>query len=394
VNVYRRGNAINLKSTFSVRDPVTDVVTPADPTTVTFTIVGPDAVTVGPFEYPGSPNVTKESTGVYVCALSPLLPTGIYHYEAVGAGAVAARDENDFQVTDSAVETPDPPDQAVEGPCYPWIDGCDVAACARVDYGQNPYVFDTVAAAASAVLYEISGRKYPGVCTWTVRPTNNQCGCWGGPASLGFYPFWWTGTPWGAGFGGWWWWNERGDKLGCSPMSRVRLQGYPVARVTEVKIDGVVLPELDTHGNPNYRLDGRRWLTRMNDPVVAPASPRFWPGCQDMSLDDDQPGTFSITYDWGQDVPAIGVGAAVELANQLWLACGGNECVLPAGVTRVTRQGIEIERGLLANWADPTKPTGLVQLDTFLMAYNNGNRGGRRSAMWSPDQQQFAQRMG
>lgn len=389
MNTYRRGNAINLQASFALPNG-----TLADPTTITFQVLNSDGVTIGPYVYGTNPNVSKIGVGVYVCMLDPLLPVGIYHYEAIGTGVVEAESENDFEVSESAIDTPDPPDQAVLGPCYPWIDGCDVAACARVDYGMAPWVFDAVAAEASKALYEISSRIFPGVCTRTARPCSMNCGCWGGPASLGFSPFWWTGAPWGAGFGGWWWYNEGGDTFGCSPMSKVRLAGYPVARVTQVLIGGEELLEFDPDtGARNWRLDKRRFLVRMDAPG-SPSQPRFWPGCQDMSLDSDQPGTFEITYEWGADAPPIAKGAAVELANQLYLACGGLNCVLPAGVTKVTRQGIEIERGLLANWADPKKPTGLIQLDTFLMAYCNGQRGGRRSAIWSPDIQEFARHVG
>ncbi len=131
----------------------------------------------------------------------------------------------------------------------------------------------------------------------------------------------------------------------------------------------------------------------MDAPPVAPsvdATPQFWPGCQNLSLDADQPGTFEITYEWGVGPPQLGRDAACELAAQMYLAFNGRNCVLPAGVTKVTRQGIEIERGLLANWADTTKATGLVHLDLFLQAYNDGMRRGRRSAVYSPDLQQFA----
>jgi hypothetical protein len=111
-------------------------------------------------------------------------------------------------------------------------------------------------------------------------------------------------------------------------------------------------------------------------------------------LDDDQPGTFSVRYKWGIDPPALARDAAVELANQLYLQCSNQECKLPTGVTQVTREGIVIERGLLANWADPKKATGLVSTDLFLQAYAGGQRSGRRGAVWSPDRQRFARSVG
>jgi hypothetical protein len=393
MNAYQRGTAINLTvDAFVVIDPITRIAVPTDPTTVTFTILAPDG-TEATFTQADA-NVSNPSYGVYVCALDPQLPVGIYHYLVVGTGAVEAQSEDVFEIIESGVETPAPPPMPIMGPCSPWISGQDVANCARVDYSQDAYVFDTVAYNAGLALYEISGRQFPGICERKVRPCRNACSCWlGGPISYGMGPWFWTSVPWGFG-GGAAWYNEQGDKFGCAPMSKWRLAGYPISSIVEVKIDGVVLPEFDaTSGDRNWRLDKWRELVRMDQPGT-PEQPRLWPGCQNMSLDDDQPGTFSVKYKWGTEVPQLGRDAAVEVANQLYLACGGRECVLPAGVTKVIRQGIEIERGLLANWMDTSKQTGLVQTDLFLAAYCQGQRRGRRSAIWTPDVQAFGRRVG
>jgi hypothetical protein len=395
VNIYQRNTPINLVQRFWNIDPLTQVATLADPTTVVYSIRNQNWDDPVSYVYGVDLNVTKISVGVYICTLTPPLPIGIYHYICIGTGEVEAQSEDDFEITDSAVQDPEPPNAPVQGPAYPWITGQDVAACTLVDYDQQPWVFDTVAAEASMALYEISGRQFPGIQSRVVRPCTNQCSCWvGGPSSYGFGPFWWTGTPFGFG-GGWWWWNESsGARFGCAPMSTVRLAGYPVFRIEEVLINGVPIPEFDPDtGARNWRLDKWRYLVRMNAPGN-PSEPRFWPGCQDMSLDADQCATFQVTYLWGTDVPQLGRQAAIEVANQLYLACGGQQCQLPVGVQKVTRQGIEIERGLLANWMDPTKPTGLINLDTFLAAYWYGGRSGRRSAIWSPDLQEFARRVG
>ena len=279
----------------------------------------------------------------------------------------------------------------VLGPCTSWINGDDVVACcSQAGVGSDPTLLDTVATEASMALYEISGRQFTGLCEWTVRPSADPCSCWG-PSSLGLGPWYWTTNMWGLG-GGYGWRNECGDARGCQPLSIVRLAGYPVRQIVEVLIDGNVLPELDANGNPNYRLDDWRNLVRMGDPGP-PYQPRFWPGCQNLDLDPSQPGTFQVTYKWGVDPPQLGRDAAAVIACQLWAACNGQKCALPPGVTRVDRQGVTVERGLLANWFDPTKPTGLVQVDLFIKAYWR-TRAGRRSAVWSPDQQEYARRAG
>jgi hypothetical protein len=398
MGAFLRGNANALVSDpFVEINPVTRVPTPIDPDHVAFTILSSDGSET-PYTYGVDANVTRAGVGIYVCQLSPELPIGTYQWAVEGDGPddYAARFEASFEIIEGAgIETPDPPPRAVMGPCSPWISGPDVAQCARVDYdGTNGYLFDSVAYNAYMALYEISGRQFPGICERLVRPCRDNDTCWlTGPISYGMGPWFWTTVPWGFG-GGWAWYNEKGDKFGCAPMSKWRLAGYPVSKIVEVKIDGMILEEFDSSGFRQWRLDKWRYLVRMDTPGD-PSMPNFWPSCQNMSLDDDQPGTMSVRYEWGTPVPQLGKDAAVELANQFYLACGGvAACVLPAGVQRVARQGIEVERGLLANFLDPKKPTGLVQLDTFIAAYCNGQRHGRKSALFSPDLQSFARRVG
>lgn len=274
----------------------------------------------------------------------------------------------------------------VLGPCTSWIHAADVGRCCKVPSGIDPDWLETLAVEASMALFEISGRRFTGSCKRKVRPCRDQCACFRHSPSLGGGPWYWT-TAWGGGQ--WGWRNECGDSCGCGTLSAVELAGYPVRQILEVKIDGQPLAPLDPNGHPNWRLDRWQTLVRMDDPGP-PARGRFWPSCQDLSLDDSQPGTFSITYLWGVDPPQLGRDAAAAITCQLLASCTGQDCQLPAGVTKVTRQGVEVERGLLANWFDSSKPTGLVPVDLFLKAYWR-TRGGRVTAVFSPDLQAFAQ---
>lgn len=272
------------------------------------------------------------------------------------------------------------------GPCTVWVTGDDVAACCDSE-GTDTSIYDEVASEASSLLYELSGRQFAGACSQTVRPCGDPCSCWGGS---GIYGGWsgtygvWTWASWG---GVWGWRDDCGNSCGCGYLSRAKLPGYPVTAITEVKVNGDVV---DPSG---YRLDGYKWLTRLWDATDPDnPTPQYWPGCQNLSLDDDQSGTWSVTYEFGVDPPLAGVKAAAQLACQLYRACAGLECQLPTGATRVTRQGVTIERGLLASFLRPGQ-TGLVQVDAFLAAYNSvGMR--RRPAVFSPDVQQFARRLG
>lgn len=265
----------------------------------------------------------------------------------------------------------------VSGPCESWITGAEVADCCNAAEGTDTSIFDDVAVAASMLLFEFSGRQFAGECEQTVRPCAQGCSCWAdivSPAQVPAVP--WTWSFWGTGWG--WGWDGCGDLCGCGSLSRALLPGYPVTEVLEVKIDGVVLDPSE------YRLDGNRWLTRMANPTSL--QPQFWPSCQRLDLDDDQPGTWSASYTFGQAVPFPGQQAAVELACQLYAACSGGDCALPVGVTQLTRQGVQIQRTPFINWAfqNGAWQTGLGNVDVFLQAYNTWGLK-HRPSIWSPD---------
>jgi hypothetical protein len=397
MGVYERGNGVNVVQRFWTIDPATGVPTLADPTTVDFTVLDPTG-TETVYTLGTDSQVTRLDVGVYLLTLATPLPQGVFTWSCVGGGAVVASGEGQFTILPSGVLAPEETAGPTMGPCSPWISGEDVlrnsGGAIPVDFA-DVFLLDDYAFEASAALFEISGRRFTGRCgPITVRPCRNQCGCWA-PASLGLGPWGWSSYPLG---GAWGWYNETGDRKGCQPLSRVRLAGNPVREIVEVKIDGVVLPPLDSNGNPNYRLDLWRDLVRMGDPGAPPGdrdgqyARRFWPGCQDLDLDDTEVGTFSVSYYRGIDPPQLGRDAAAQLAVQLYLSATGSGCQLPPGTTRVTRQGVEVERGLLANWFDPTKATGIPAVDLFLRAYFNV-KAQRPSLVWSPDQQQYPVRI-
>lgn len=385
MGAYQRGTSINLVNRFWAVDPLTQLGVLADPTTVVFTVLDPDGdETI--YTFGVDVNVTHPATGIYICKLTPPLPTGTYRYLCVGTGAVVASSEDMFDIEASGVLTPSAPTVAVPGPCSPWINGDDVAAGGNdLGVGDDHFLLDDVAYAASSLLYDLSGRQFPGVCTRTIRPCADKCSCWGFSPSLGLGPWAWVSSAaWGgAGVGPWYWRNECGDTCGCGYLSEVELSGYPVQQILEVKINGTVLPLLDSNNNPNYRLDNRRTLVRMNDPGPPP-NPRAWPACQDMSLDDTQDSTFAITYTWGTDVPWIGRQAAAQLARELYKASNNQTCQLPTKVTKIVRQGITMER--VVPMADMLRggATGLQLVDAFIAQYNP-TKMRRRPAVWSPD---------
>ena len=361
-----------------------------DPTTVTYTILGPDGVIT--VYTNGDPEVSNPAVGNWLLSLAPPALPGVYQYDVDATGAVVASRAASFTVLSNVATGVDLDalEWAVVGPCTPWADSQDVWDCCgqpMTTVGEGslavecPVDMTQFAMEASQLLYELSGRLFAGACEKTVRPCGNRpCGFQVLSRGHIVEP-WWSGSYWS-------WNGTRG--CGCQPLDRILLSGYPVREIIEVKIDGVVLaPSSD---DPEYRLDERRYLTRTCD---VEGNAQFWPSCQDLSCEDTQPGTFSVTYRYGQDPPILGVAAAAELGCELWKACSGGTCVLPKGTTRVQRQGIVIEKLAFANWgfADRVWRTGLSLVDAFLSGYNP-NRLQRRPTIYSPDRLRYARSVG
>lgn len=276
----------------------------------------------------------------------------------------------------------------VIGPSVAWVSGQEVAECCSADVGSDYSLLDTVAVEASQLLYEFSGEQFTGETEVTdARPCRSGCGCWGdiltpmspGAPQIGGWGAW-GGLGWGWGYEG------CGDLCGCGTLSRVNLSGYPVTEITEVRIDGVVV---DPSG---YRLDDWEYLTRLAD---SNGNARYWPSCQRLDIGPDEVGAFAVSYVYGYAPPLPGVAAAKVLACQLYLACQGGDCALPAGVTSIDRQGISIKRSPFITWAQKGGiwQTGILQVDIFLQAFNPGGLT-RPTTIFSPDVQQDAKVLG
>lgn len=263
---------------------------------------------------------------------------GWWHLD-YGGGTTLDTNEFAIQFLDHA------PRRAV-GPCTDWCGTQDVVACFP-DTGSDACLMSGVRM-ASEVLYELSGRQFPGYCQSIIRPCQNM-GCWGrGPGPLGQQFLDRGHVVWD----GWGWRGGQDEPCACgSWLQKIILPGT-AQEVIEVLIGGVLL------SSSSYRLDPDNTLIRTDGGA--------WPICQDMAAAGTAPGTFQITYSHGYDPPEVGRRAAAQLAHEFWLACSGMACQLPSGVVQIIRQGITITRAA-ALFKDGA--TGLAMVDAFLTAY-------------------------
>jgi hypothetical protein len=108
-----------------------------------------------------------------------------------------------------------------------------------------------------------------------------------------------------------------------------------------------------------------------------------WPSCQDPSVPDTEEGTFSVTYRPGRVLPVAGQIAAGKLAGEFLKACAGSSCALPAQISSLSRQGVDVEFVDPATVFDNGR-TGIYEVDLFINAVNPAGMR-RRSRVMSPD---------
>ncbi|MEV0822534.1 hypothetical protein [Nonomuraea rubra] len=220
---------------------------------------------------------------------------------------------------------------------------------------------------AKEIVWRASGRRF-GLCELKVRPCMAPCVTSNMPA----YPVAGAG-PFSPIMRDGYWLNLAcgtcSTDCHCGSLCEVALPG-PVDSIVEVRLDGVVLPAAD------YVVFDHRMLARTGG--------ECWPTCQDLTLPDDEAGTWSVTYRQGIPVPPGGQAAAAALACELGKACANvSGCRLPKRVQTITREGVTV------GFLDPMTfladgLTGLYEVDLWLRAVNpRGLAQGAR--VYSPD---------
>lgn len=262
----------------------------------------------------------------------------------------------------------------------PWVTADDIIgpdpycpSCAGVE-SITPETADLACGLASAVLYQLSGRRFPGVAERTVRPASRRRTdrlppdgrvtsdvLVSGPASLyGHVPPGWHEA---------WGWHYEDDPNDIAGRRQITLGFYPIVSITEVSFAGV------TFDPANYRVDEGKWLVRTDGGL--------WPCRQDWWRNDDEPGTWKVVFDYGvapsEDAKTVAAVYACELAKSF---CG-MECALPARTTSITRQGVtQVVFDPLDLVADGM--VGLPLVDTWIKAVNPHRRRSRARIL-SPD---------
>lgn len=227
-------------------------------------------------------------------------------------------------------------------PCEDYATEADFEASPCECVVDDPATIPQLLQCATQVMWIATGRVITGVCESTVRPVGSDA----------------CGRPHDCG----------------RTMPSVALQG-PVVSVDEVKIDGVVLPAA------SYRMLDAHRLIRVRasagDPVLT------WPACQALDLPDTEPGTWSITYKHGEQVPAFLTEATLEYACELAKQAHGEPSALPDGTISVSRNQLSLQ---LASATESIRGQELeLRAVRHAVALLNPYSQPLPSAVWSPD---------
>lgn len=260
-----------------------DEGTPTEPNTIALTITLPDATTI----VKAKADMTQGDTTADWWYETLVTQLGLWriHAEAEAGG--------DTRIVDSMVLVGVHEDA---GPCEPWCAWEDVVRCGAINWpnGEPDEIQKQLwLEQGTEILYNLSGRKYPGLCTVT-RSLCFACQ------------------------------HCQPVACSCDPYPGIDLGGrFPVWAVVDVTIDGVAEP------NTAYKLRGRRWLIRTDG--------HWWPSGWN-TADADR---FRVTWITGRNVPAGGVAAAARYVQEIAKRCAGDStCQLPSRVTSLQREGI------------------------------------------------------
>lgn len=257
------------------------------------------------------------------------------------------------------------------GACAPWTTIHEVRMCCSglPISGADGYVSDDIIQAninvATDLLFTLSGQQFTGECVEILRPCGNpncfmlnpafpNISSWPNPLDPSAYPY---------------------ESCGCNRTAKIDLGVWPITNVVYVKIDGEVIDPT------TYRLDGNRFLVRMDGPGPDYVN-EGWPHCQHLDRPGTEVDTFEVMVEFGIPAPDAGRYAVARLACELTKACTGQACQLPGRVSSVNRQQLSftmINPSMLDNGL-----TGLYEVDLFIMAYNPSKQRGT-TIVWSPD---------
>jgi hypothetical protein len=238
-------------------------------------------------------------------------------------------------------------------PCQWDIDPAEVCPAWS---GYSTTAKEAALALAIDFLWAATGRQY-GPCPVTVRPSQSRRGevlyqdfPVGSVLGMASGPYLFDGR----------WFNAGCASACCGNNACAIVLRGPVAAVDEVMVGEDVIPP------SAYRVDvsgGAYLLVRIDG--------ECWPVCQRFDREPGEEGTFEVTYEVGRPLPASLIVAAGMLACEYGKFFTSGSCGLPARMTRLSRQGVEVE---VAPPDPKAGTTGIKVVDDVIAMLNPSGR--------------------
>lgn len=206
------------------------------------------------------------------------------------------------------------------------------------------------------IMYAATGRRY-GPCPVVVQPAG-QCApdplyrTYAAPGGGLATPFIDGGQWYNGPYAG-----DDGARGACCTSSgcEVALQGPTTkALITAVTLDGVVLAS-----SAYVVMDGY---------LLVRTDGSCWPCCTRWT--SQSPAGFTVAYSIGLTIPPAVQAAFERLACEFAKACTGSACALPARMTRLSRQGVDIEIEQVPVDQRGMTLTGIKDVDDVILAVN------------------------
>ena len=313
-------------------DPTTGAL--ADPTTVIAKVRKADGTTTT-YTSSSVPAISNPSVGTYQLVLPVTTVPGDWFYRFEASGSLTDAAETRFHVLGSAFTAP------VAVPPSQWISGLSLASDKRLIGVKLPpeVTLDDIIQTATRELFLATAQRYRVRTVLNDRPNQIAygCGCW--------------------------------SDCCCGGVSEIALP--PQSTVLDVTVDGVVLSPTA------YELYNGTRLVRQDGGLFA--------CCQPLQVPLGQPGTWSVSYSWGELPPIGGMLACRILSIHEALIHGGQESKAPENADTRGRGGATINLNRGKGWkAGQPMEFGIPSVDRWVRSENP--RGAtRRASVSSPD---------
>lgn len=248
-------------------------------------------------------------------------------------------------------------------PCapYPYVTPEEVLLCCsaitnEIEGPDDPRLTDAVED-ATEIIYYLTGKQFVGTCTATERPCI-PCGCSCGGGTGNYYMannplFYLNNWPWLA-------------PCDCCTPNQIKLDHWPVTNILSVTRGGITIDDVNLLSEL-YHIDEYSYLVANDNAPFPSCGNMFEPLDEDLPYAERPP--FSVTVEYGMQVPGMVRRATRTMACQLVRQCLDLDCQIPKQATSMIRSGVSYELENVIDYLS-TGRTGIYEVDLCVRTFN------------------------